>query len=371
MTIGVLGMRLQLLLGTAPMPASPDVVSALTSLNVTLSDAGRDGLQASFALSKAPGTDYTLLASGALAPMTRIIVVVIVGAMPETLFDGIITHHQIASGSGPNEATLTVSASDVSIAMDLEQKNQSYDNQPDFVIFSQLIGAYGQYGMVPTPTPTTVVPLMIERTPQQRATDFAYINQLAQRNGYVFYVEPLLPGTSTAYFGPPLRPPVAQRAISINMGEATNCESLSFSFDALAPERVQGASLETLSGTALPIASPGSLRLPPLSARPAEALRTRLLDDTSSLNPATGATTATATLTHAPEAVTGQGEMDTVRYGGLMRPRRIVGVRGMGFSYDGFYYVKSVTHTIRPGSCRQSFQLSRDGHLPLAPVVLP
>lgn len=369
MSIGALGIRLQLLVGTVPLPVSPDVMQALTSLSVTVSDSARGGLQATFALGKAPGTDYTLLASGVLAPMTRVIVVLYIGAIPETLFDGLITHHQVSSGSSPGQATLSVSGSDLSIAMDLEQKNQSYDNQPDFVIFTQLIGAYGQYGMIPTPTPTAIVPIMTQRTPQQRATDYAYINQLAQRNGYVFYVEPLLPGSSIAYFGPPIRSPIPQKAITLDMGEATNCKSLNFSFNALAPENVQGSLLEPMTGTSLPIAAPPSLRMPPISAMPAPALRTRLLDDTSSLDPAQGAMTATASLTNAEEAVTGQGELDTVKYQAALKPRRTVGVRGMGFTYDGIYYVKSVTHTIQPGSCRQSFQLSREGHMPLTPVL--
>ena len=38
----------------------------------------------------------------------------------------------------------------------------------------------------------------------------------------------------------------------------------------------------------------------------------------------------------------------------------MVGVRGAGRSYDGFYYVRGVTHTMEPGSYTQSFRLSRE-----------
>jgi hypothetical protein len=44
-------------------------------------------------------------------------------------------------------------------------------------------------------------------------------------------------------------------------------------------------------------------------------------------------------------------------------------VRGSGFSYDGLYYVKSVTHQIARGSYTQSFRLSRDGTGSLLPVL--
>ena len=55
------------------------------------------------------------------------------------------------------------------------------------------------------------------------------------------------------------------------------------------------------------------------------------------------------------------GELDTVRYGHVLRARRLVGVRGAGLTYDGLYYVRRVTHTIERGSYTQSFALSREG----------
>jgi len=59
--------------------------------------------------------------------------------------------------------------------------------------------------------------------------------------------------------------------------------------------------------------------------------------------------------------VTGNGEVDAVRYGSILRARRLVGVRGVGFSYNGLYYVRRVTHNIEPGKYTQSFTLSREG----------
>jgi hypothetical protein len=48
-----------------------------------------------------------------------------------------------------------------------------------------------------------------------------------------------------------------------------------------------------------------------------------------------------------------------------------VGVRGAGPTYDGLYYVDSVTHNIKPGEYKQSFTLSRDGLISSTPVVPP
>jgi hypothetical protein len=76
-------------------------------------------------------------------------------------------------------------------------------------------------------------------------------------------------------------------------------------------------------------------------------------------------------VTRAPEAVRAEGDLDSARYGHVLRARRPVGVRGAGTTYDGFYFVRRVTHTIRDGEYSQSFSLSREGTGALLPVVVP
>ena len=46
-------------------------------------------------------------------------------------------------------------------------------------------------------------------------------------------------------------------------------------------------------------------------------------------------------------------------------------MRGAGTTFDGFYWVKQVTHTIKTGSYTQGFKLSREGTGALLPVVAP
>jgi len=58
------------------------------------------------------------------------------------------------------------------------------------------------------------------------------------------------------------------------------------------------------------------------------------------------------------------------RYGSVLRNRMLVGVRGGGLAYDGMYYVNSVTHTLKRGEYKQSFQLSRDGLISITPRVV-
>ena len=366
-----LGIRMILLTGqTVPLPAPPEALSALSRVEVTNDAQNGDGFQITFTLSKNQPTDYNLLQSGALDPSTRVIIGVLLGALPEVLIDGIITHHQHAPSADPGQSTLTVMGKDVSVMLDLEEKNEKYENQPDFLIVTRLIASYAKYGLIPKVTPTTDVPIMLQRIPRQHETDLKFIQRMGQRNGFVFYVEPLTFGVNTAYWGPESRLGVPQSALTLGPGPSANLKSLHFAQDALAPVSTSGTFVEPITKTAIPIPPLPSLRIPPLVLSPTAAMRKALMRDTANQNPAQAATTALATATNAPDSVTGNGEIDSVRYGHVLRARKLVGIRGAGLSYDGNYYVRRVTHTITRGDYKQSFTVSREGTGALLPVVI-
>ena len=46
-------------------------------------------------------------------------------------------------------------------------------------------------------------------------------------------------------------------------------------------------------------------------------------------------------------------------------------VRGAGITYDGFYYVKSVTHNLKRGEYKQDFTLTRNGLVSTVSTVNP
>jgi hypothetical protein len=69
------------------------------------------------------------------------------------------------------------------------------------------------------------------------------------------------------------------------------------------------------------------------------------------------------------DAVSGKGQLDVLRYGSILKARSLVGVRGAGLAYDGLYYVKSVTHSIKRGEYKQSFELTRNGLISTLPRV--
>jgi hypothetical protein len=370
--VGTLGIRLILWLGQAvPMPPPPGLIQALVSATVTNDADADDGFQLTFTIGKTPLLDYSLVSSGSLDPMTRIVLGVLMGASPEVLIDGVVTHLELAPSDEPGRSTLTVTGKGLTQVLDLDEESGGHPNQPDFLIVAKLVSKYGVYGLIPQTTPTTDVPIMVQRVPRQQETDLAFIRRLAQRNGFVFYVEPITFGLNRAYFGPEIRAGVPQSALTVDLGPASTVRSLSFSNDALAPVGTRGTFVDPIFKLPIPIPSLPSLRLPPLAREPQRAVRTVTLRESANQNAAQAATTAVATVTRAPEPVTAQGDLDSARYGHVLRARRPVGVRGAGAAYHGFYFVRRVTHTIRQGEYTQSFSLSREGKGALLPVVVP
>ncbi|MDF0668198.1 MAG: hypothetical protein P0119_19305 [Nitrospira sp.] len=368
-----LGARLQLLIGpTVPAPAPYPVMDALVDVEVTNRDQDFDGFKLTFSLGKDSLLDYGLLLTGLLDPPSRVIIQVFIGTLPQVLIDGIITNHQIAPSNRPGESALTVFGKDISLKLSLEEKSETFPNQADWVIVNKLIADYPTLGLVPQVTTTTDVPIQVDRIPSQQGSDLDFIQELARRNGFVFYIEPTpIPGVNHAYWGVDNRLGLPQPALTMNMGGDTNVDQpMTFSFDALGPAEPQVTILDPITKRSIAIPLPSGLH-PPLARQPAGSLRKTLPRNTANLNPVQAALRGLSSASQSSDAVTATGEVDAVRYGRALRSRQLVGVRGVGQSYDGTYYVQEVTHRIKRGEYKQSFSLRREGRGALTSVVVP
>lgn len=110
---------------------------------------------------------------------------------------------------------------------------------------------------------------------------------------------------------------------------------------------------------------------PPLALRPAPALKKEVLADTAKKDAAQAMSEALAKAAESADAVSRSGQLDVVRHGYVLRARELVGVRGAGITYDGLFYVKSVTHNLKRGSYTQNFTLAREGLISNVPAVRP
>jgi hypothetical protein len=378
----LLGINLTLLIGpTLPLPAPISLIMALRSIEVTNTDEGRDGFQISFAVGRsgpADILDYSLMNNPLLKPFSRVIIMMTFGAMPKVLIDGIVTHQQFAPSTNPGQSTLTLTGEDVSVMMGMKEKSVTHPNQPDIAIVSKIILSYAQYGLVPTVIPplSIDVPSMVDMIYSQQGTDLDYILRRARLYNYVFYIEPTdVPGVNIAYWGPSNLTSVPQKALTVNMGPDTNVASINFQNNALAPSMVVGSIQDRMTNMNIPIVTFRSLR-PPLASQPAwlvnqPNVRSRQFQSEGGINVLQAYTQAQSETDKSADAVTASGELDTLHYGDILRARKLVGLRGAGYTYDGFYYVKSVTHKIKRGQYTQSFTLAREGVGSITPVVQP
>lgn len=370
------GAHLTLMIGPAvPVPAPRAVVDALTSVQVT-SAKDTSGFQLTFSVGKNSPLLTTMLPAGYFDPIsTRVVIVVTVGGMPEVLMDGVVTRQELNPSNDPGQSTLTITGEDLSALMDLiDLTGVPFPAMPEVARIYLMLAKYAAFGIVPIAVPPIPpdVPIPTREIPTQRGTDRAYIRHLASQAGYVFYVEPgPAPGQSIAYFGPDIRIPVPQPALSINMDAHSNVESLSFSLDGLQKKIVLYSIMDPITGkVVIPIPVPNiSILRPPLGVKLPIPWRLEQQEGAAKNNPAKAAQEILGILFNAADAVTASGSLDVVRYGRVLRSRQLVGVRGAGLAYDGLYYVNSVTHNLKRGEYKQSFQLSRDGLVSLTPKV--
>lgn len=370
------GLYLTLLIGpSVPIPVPPPVLEALQSVQVNISG-DRSGFQLTFTVGKTSLLQLALLPAGYFDPIvTRVVIVATLNGIPNVLMDGFITRQEMQPSNEPGQSTLTITGEDLTVAMDLFEVILPYPAMPDVAQVSFILAKYAVLGVVPVVVPPFVftVKTPLSGYDVQTHTDREYIRDLAGKSGYVFYIEPgPLPLQSIAYFGPDIRVPLPQPALSVNMDAHTNVESLSFSLDGLR-KRIEIINvLDPIIGRVpVPVPMPEiNIFKPPLGVRPTPPAKI-VFNRTSAALPFDEALKqAIARGIQSSAAITGNGSLNVLRYGQILRARTLVGVRGAGVAYDGLYYVDGVTHTIKQGEYKQSFNLSRDGLISNTPVVM-
>ncbi|MBU6400275.1 MAG: hypothetical protein KGS61_08140 [Verrucomicrobia bacterium] len=375
--------QLSLLLGPlVPLTVPRAALDALVNVEVTVNDVGTSGFQLAFSLDKqSPLQVLFLLTGGSPILFLRVVLVATVNGVPNVLIDGVITHHHLAPGDKGSNSTLTLTGEDLTALMN--QSNWSgfpFPACPAEARVALLLAKYAVLGVVPLVIPSVLIdePLPTELIPSQQGTDLEYIRGLAADVGYVFYLDPgPVPGTSKAYWGPQIKAGPVQPALNADMDAYTNVESLHFNFDQQQNKIPTVFIYNEETGVSFPIPLPPVTPLnPPLGAIP--PLPTNILgdlqpvrDDLAKRSIPQAIMIGLATASQWSEAVTGEGTLDVTRYGGILKPRQLVGVRGAGLAFDGLYYVKSVTHKIKRGEYKQEFKLSRNGLVSTVPTVSP
>jgi hypothetical protein len=306
----------------------------------------------------------------------RVVIVVTVGGTPHVLMDGVMLDHQIAPGTDQSHSEMTVRGKDLTAVMDfIDFSGIPYPALPNFAKVALIVAKYAALGIVPLTIPEIVtdIPIPISRFERQQGKDLEYIQELARRSGYVFYLDPgPLPGMSVAYWGPEIKVGMPQSALNINMDAHTNVESLSFRFDKERKKMPLIFIYEEITKAIIPIPIPDISPLnPPLGLIPPLPPQIEPLYDSVFASPLQAVMMGLAEASKSSDVVFADGSLDVVRYGRPLKARQLVGVRGAGAAFDGLYYVTSVTHSIKRGEYKQIFQLARNGLVSTIPRVVP
>lgn len=373
------GLYLTLLAGPmVPVPVPKPLIDSLTSVEIEVSATGRSGFQLTFTLADDSILQtFFLLSASAPIPLLRVVLMVTFGGLPQVIMDGIVEHNEVVPDAMLGSSKLVVSGHDLSVLMDLvDSSGLPFPGlTPDLRVLT-ILGKYAAFGIVPEVIPVVApdVEVPIDKIPTQKGTDFAYINQLAEEAGYVFYVQPgPAPGTSRAYWGPQVKIGIPQPALNVNLDAWTNVESLNFHYNPKTSVLPIVYIQDTTTKIPIPILIPPVTPLnPPLGLAVPTPQRIEPLPDTAKFSPARALMIGMAKASNSADVVTGEGSINVLRYGQILNARALVGVRGAGLAFDGLHYVDTTKHHIKAGEYKQDFTLRRNAlisNLPLVPSM--
>lgn len=362
------GFHLSLMVGSfnaSPVPQA--VIDALTEVQVTTTMGSQGGFQLKFSIGR-NSAFAQIHQSGFFDPRQRVVIAATVNGATEVLMDGIVTKQDLTPSSTAGKSTLTITGLDLTALMDfIDLTGIPYPAMPIFAIVELILAKYLVLGVTPIAIPPLLALIQnpIEKILKQDGTDYRYITTLAGKVGAVFYLDPgPTPGQSLAYWGPDLTKMFGgtQPALSIDFDGNSNLDSLSFSYDGTLATNYAVTIVEPITKAPIPIPLPQiDLIKAPQAAHAPTVLKLLQFKPVASEDPIGAALAGLGKLFETADVVTGNGQLDVMRYGRILKARQLCGVRGAGRMYDGLYYVKSVTYNIKRGEYKQSFQLARGG----------
>ncbi|MFZ0707156.1 MAG: contractile injection system protein, VgrG/Pvc8 family [Candidatus Korobacteraceae bacterium] len=290
----------------------------------------------------------------------------------KTVFDGYVTNVDLDLDSDPDHTFLDVSGMDTSVLMSLEEKIATWPNLADSDIVQAIVAGYG----VPITSDTTAtVHQDTDTTIVQRATDIQFVRDLAQRNGLEFYFETDDSGAINAYFRAPQLSGTPQPDLAIQFGDQSNLKHFSAHLNGQRPLNIKATQMD-VSANSPNSAQVSDTQLSELGASDASTLIGGPLGSLVTpkdapaqmlvLGPPTSDATELQTIAQAvrDEAgwlITASGEINSDAYQSVLRPHRLVLVKGAGKSYSGKYYVTQVVHEINhQGDYLQKFEARRN-----------
>lgn len=335
-------MGLGVTIGSGLVP-DPDLTARAAEVVVT----ERLGQPTSFAIAfglDIDGADWPLLSDPRLGAGAEIMITGDEGA--DCLVYGVVHAQRIRMVTAGEGSSLEVIGGDHAITLDRETKIATWPMVTDSEAAMAVIGGAG---MIPDTEATPARHLTTQNALMQRGTDLAFLNMLARRNGFLFWVSANVVGIRTGHFK---RPPVAgpaARTLSIK-DSASALTELEIEWNVERPTSASAKGLDVanksdLSGEAAqsPLPAMGSMPLAMIAAEPRVAMPAVAGNDTGGLG-----ARAEATLIENGFFITARCRTTPEAAGGLIHAHTLVEIDGAGMLHSGSYLVGEVIHRVGP-----------------------
>jgi len=351
----------------AGSPLDPDVLARMTRAEVRESDCDPTVLALRFSVSQRGNGEFTPVDDDLFEPGAAIAFEVEApGGLTQRLFDGAITHIRPHFEVVPANAYLEVLAMDAAVMLDAEERVGAWPNMKDSDVVTQVLAGY----QIPAQVADT--PVLYDEDRQllmQRASDWRFLQHLAQRNGARFYFEyDETRQQVVGHFGPPPVDASPQPDVVI-LQDDRNLNWADLQLRATGPVTKTAAAIDPIGKEI--VRGDGTPSLALLGADDAAAAveaglkaagataAVSFVRDPFPLDEAIGAETTAAT-DAARFVIELRAELDPMLYRGLVRARRPVLVRGVGRQFSGVYYVESVRTTVDQSVLTQAFVATRN-----------
>lgn len=345
-------------------PASQELLQAIQQIEVEDHASMADMLRLQVVIGVKDGcAGWSFIDDDIFSRLANIKIAVAVGSgRAETLINAYVIETSANFANQPGSSILNVVAMDPTVLMNLEEKVKPWPNMADSDVANAIFSS-PQYKLTPIIDATRWRRQENDQTMIQRGTDIQFLQQLARRNGFEVYVETDgLTGVVQGHFHAPRLNLPPQGVLSVNMRDATNVNSFNARFDMLRPATAQATNLdvESRENQQAQVTSSRLTALGRETALTPQRQRRTLPSQTGLARAGELQAYAQAVADQSALAITAEGELNTVAYGGLIRAKRPILVRGAGQQFSGTYYVERVHHILTPDSYRQNFTLRRN-----------
>lgn len=276
----------------------------------------------------------------------------------QCLVKGPVGAQRIHFEHGGSGSYVEVRGSDSAITMDRQARSTIWADVTDSDAVTSVISSYG---LVPDVDSTAAGHYQNKHVLVQRESDLSFVQRLARRNGFHFWISCDASGVETAHFR---RPPVdAAPSVTLAINRTPpNIEALDLRWDVERPTSVEGSQLdlntkEDLDGGTAdpPLPALGDDDLSAITGDTRSIFLAAPVDDAGDLQ-----SRSSGALIDSYFFIRATGETSREQIGEPVRAHTVVELQGAGSRHSGKYFVAGVRHTIEAHSHRMEFELLRN-----------